>query len=415
MGRSGAGGLRAFRRRLHANPELSGQETATAGRVVKRLEHAGAARVVTGLGSMQTGVCAVYEGRQEGPGVLVRCELDALPIQERNRFEHRSTVPGVAHLCGHDGHMATLVALAGDLGANPIDRGRVFLLFQPAEETGAGAVAVLEDPRFRALGDPDYVYALHNVPKYPLGAVLLREGVFAQGSVGFIVNFAGRTSHASYPEHGVSPSAAVARLVTAVDAFGTSLAGKVAAPVLATISFARIGRAETGPNFGTAPGEACVSGVLRAQRSADLELLRAELGGLAARLAGESGLAHSLTWHEAFAATASDAGCVAMVRDAARRLRLEVRELDEPFRWSEDFGHFTAAFPGAFFGLGSGIDQPQLHDDGYDYPDDLIETGARLFRAIIDRHLEDRLKVDRLQDDRRGHRAPTRSGRPPGS
>jgi metal-dependent amidase/aminoacylase/carboxypeptidase family protein len=85
------------------------------------------------------------------------------------------------------------------------------------------------------------------------------------------------------------------------------------------------------------------------------------------------------------------------------------------FRWSVDLGYFTAAFPGAFFGLGSGLDQPQLHDDAYDYPDALIETGARLFRAIIDRHLEERLQDDRLQDDRRGHRAPGPCGGPPGS
>lgn len=387
MGASAAADIREFRHRLHARPELSGRETETAQRVVERLAQSRPARVVSGLGSMQTGVCAVYEGGQAGPAILVRCELDALPIQERNRFGHRSTVPGVAHMCGHDGHMATLAALAGDLGANPIARGRVQLLFQPAEETGAGAVAVLEDPRFRALGDPDYVYALHNVPKYPLGTVLLREGVFAQGSVGFIVNFSGRTSHASYPEHGVNPSVAVTRLVTAVNGFGSSFAGKASAPVLGTISYARIGREETGPNFGTTPGEACVSGVLRAQRSADLERLRAELADLAGRLAMESGLGHALTWHEAFAATESDGGCVAVVRAAAMRLGLAVQELDEPFRWSEDFGYFTAAFRGAFFGLGSGVDQPQLHDERYDYPDELIATGARLYRAIIDQSL----------------------------
>jgi amidohydrolase len=391
MPSSAAADIGAFRRSLHARPELSGRETETAKRVVERLAQSGPARIVSGLGSMQTGVCAVYEGGQAGPAILVRCELDALPIQERNSFEHRSSVPGVAHQCGHDGHMATLAALAGDLAANPIGRGRVLLLFQPAEETGAGAVAVLGDPRFRALGDPDYVYALHNVPKFPLRAVLVREGVFAQGSVGFIVNLSGRTSHASYPEHGINPSAAVTRLVTAVNGFASSFAGKASAPVLGTISYARIGREETGPNFGTTPGEACVSGVLRAQRSADLEWLRAELADLTGRLAAESGLGHSLTWHEAFAATESDGGSVAVVRAAAMRLGLAVQELDEPFRWSEDFGYFTAAFRGAFFGLGSGVDQPQLHDDRYDYPDELIETGARLYRAIIDQHLGERL------------------------
>jgi amidohydrolase len=387
MSAATAGDSSTFRRSLHAHPELSGREVETARRVVDRLAGSAPARILTGLGSMGTGVCAVYEGTRPGPAVLVRCELDALPIQERNTFAHRSTVPGVSHKCGHDGHMATLAALAADLDANPIEHGRVMLLFQPAEETGEGAAAVLRDPAFRALGDPDYVYAFHNVPKFPLGTVLLREGVFAQASVGFLVAFSGRTSHSSYPEHGINPTAAVTQLVTAVNAFGASFAGRASAPVLGTVSYARIGREETGPNFGTTPGEACVSGVVRAQKTADLERLRAELAGLVARLAAESGLEHSLSWHETFAATECDGGCVAEVKAAAGQLGLAVQELDEPFRWSEDFGYFTDAFRGAFFGLGSGIDQPQLHDDGYDYPDELIETGARLYRALIDRHL----------------------------
>jgi amidohydrolase len=387
MSTAPADGVRAFRRSLHAHPELSGREMETARRVADRLAGLAPARVVTGLGSMRTGVCAVYEAAEPGPTVLLRCELDALPIQERNTFAHRSTVPGVSHKCGHDGHMATLAALAADLEANPIAHGRVLLLFQPAEETGEGAVAVLRDPAFRALGAPDYVYAFHNVPKFPLGAVLLREGVFAQASVGFLAEFSGRTSHSSYPEHGINPTAAVTQLVTAVNGFAASFAGKASAPVLGTISYVRIGREETGPNFGTTPGEACVSGVVRAQVTADLDRLQAELTDLAARLAAGSGLAHSLSWHEAFAATESDRDCVEAVRAAANQLGLAVQELEEPFRWSEDFGYFTDAYRGAFFGLGSGIDQPQLHDDRYDYPDELIETGARLYRAIIDEHL----------------------------
>lgn len=387
MRAAAAADVQAFRRNLHEHPELSGREVETARRVVARLAKSAPARMVTGLGSMRTGVCAVYEGGQPGPTVLVRCELDALPIQERNTFAHRSTVPGVSHKCGHDGHMATLAALAADLDANPIAGGRVLLLFQPAEETGEGAAAVLQDPAFRALGTPDYVYAFHNVPKFPLGTVLLREGVFAQASVGFLVGFSGRTSHASYPEHGINPTAAVTQLVTAVNAFDESFAGRTAAPVLGTVSFARIGREETGPNFGTTPGEACVSGVLRAQKSTDLDRLRAGLTDRVTRLAAESRLEHALSWHEAFVATECDGGCVAEVKAAASQLGLAVQELEEPFRWSEDFGYFTEAFKGAFFGLGSGMDQPQLHDDGYDYPDELIEIGARLYRALIDRHL----------------------------
>jgi amidohydrolase len=380
--------IRAFRRLLHAHPELSEQEAGTARRIAERLAGCGPDRVLTGLGSMGTGVCAVYAGAAAGPTVLLRCELDALPIQETNGFAHRSTVPGVSHKCGHDGHMATLAALAGDLGRRRPGRGRVLLLFQPAEETGTGAAAVLADPRFRAVGTPDYAYAFHNVPRYPLGTVLLREGTFAQGSVGFIVEFRGRTSHASYPEHGINPIAAATDLAAAVNDFSTSAAAWAAAPVLGTVTWLRVGDAATGSNFGIAPGEASIAGVLRAQRTSDLERLRAELDGLTAQLAARWRLAHALSWHEAFTATESDPQCVAVVREAAAAVGLPVQDLPEPFRWSEDFGYFTQAWRGAFFGLGSGAEQPQLHDDGYDYPDDLIDTGARLYRAIVDRHLE---------------------------
>lgn len=379
--------IAGFRRQLHARPELSEHEHETATAIVARLASTHPTAIVDRLGTMRTGLCAVYDSGEAGPVVLIRAELDALPIQESNTFGHRSTIAGVSHKCGHDGHMATLVAVAESLKAQPITRGKVYLLFQPAEETGTGAAAVLADPRFQALDAPDYVYAFHNVPKYPLGQVLLREGLFAQGSVGFIARYRGKTSHSSYPEHGINPSAAVTRLVDAVNRFGDTLSDSLSAPALGTVSYAQLGTAEKGPNFGTTPGEGVVMGVIRAHRTDDLERVRQELAARAAQLAADDGLEHELSWHEAFAATESNDACVATVAAAAAAKGVDVRWLDEPFRWSEDFGYFTSAFTGAFFGLGCGADQPQLHDDGYDYPDELIAIGASVYRAIIDQHL----------------------------
>jgi amidohydrolase len=376
-----------FRRQLHARPELSENEHETAKAIAARLAPTHPTAVVDGLGAMQTGVCAIYDSGEPGPVVLIRAELDALPIQESNTFGHRSKMPGVSHKCGHDGHMATLIAVAEGLHAQPIARGKVYLLFQPAEETGTGASAMLADKRFKALDAPDYVYAFHNVPKYPLGQVLLRKGLFAQGSVGFIARYRGKTSHSSYPEHGINPAPAVTALVAAVNRFDETLADSVSAPILGTVSYAQLGIAEKGPNFGTTPGEGVVMGVVRAHRTSDLERVRDELASLAERLAGDEGLQHELSWHEAFAATESDGDCVATIAAAAAEAGVDVTYLDDPFRWSEDFGYFTAAFKGAFFGLGSGTDQPQLHDDGYDYPDELISIGADIYRAIIDQQL----------------------------
>ena len=386
MSAANADEIARFRRQLHARPELSECEHETATAIVARLAPTHPTAVVDRLGSMQTGICAVYDSGEPGPVILLRAELDALPIQESNTFGHRSKTSGVSHKCGHDGHMATLIAVAEDLHARPIPRGKVYLLFQPAEETGTGASAVLADERFKALDPPDVVYAFHNVPKYPLGQVLLRKGLFAQGSVGFIARYRGKTSHSSYPEHGINPSTAVTELVTAVNRFDETLSDSVSAPILGTVSYAQLGVAEKGPNFGTTPGEGVVMGVVRAHKTSDLERVRAELASRAGQLAREGGLEHELSWHEAFAATESDDDCVAAIEAAAAQAELDVRYLDEPFRWSEDFGYFTAAFKGAFFGIGSGTDQPQLHDDGYDYPDALIGIGARIYRAVIDWH-----------------------------
>ncbi len=377
-----------LRHLLHAHPELSEQEQNTAVTVVERLNRSQPSQLLSGLGSMATGICAVFDSGQPGPAVLLRCELDALPIQETNTFAHRSSIDGVSHKCGHDGHMATLIALADDLHVRPIARGRVYLLFQPAEETGTGAQSILADPAFQALPPPDFVYAFHNVPKFPFARVLLRPGLFAQASVGFLAEFTGRTSHSSYPEHGINPADAVTRLVAEVNRFHQDLSTQVSAPVLGTVTHALLGDAAAGPNFGVTPGMGLVSGVIRAQSDEDIQLLQHRLTLRVSELAQHSGLGHQLSWHESFAATRSDAGCTAVVAQAAQALGLEVQELPEAFRWSEDFGYFTARYPGAFFGLGCGEDHPQLHDNRYDYPDKLIPVGTSLYRAIIDLHMQ---------------------------
>ena len=182
--------LIALRHALHRQPELSGHEADTARLIATHLQATNPDRLVTNLGGH--GVAALYDSGQPGPTVMLRAELDALPISEASGVPHASERPGFGHLCGHDGHMAILMGRAGTRPA----RGRLVLLFQPAEETGAGARAVLDDPAFAALR-PDYAFALHNMPGLPLGAVAVAPGPVSCASVGWRIAVAGREAHAA--------------------------------------------------------------------------------------------------------------------------------------------------------------------------------------------------------------------------
>ena len=205
--------LTDWRRDLHRFPEVSGEERETAARVVAALRATRPDQVVTGLGGH--GVAAVWHGDGPGETVLFRAELDALPIDEVGQPDWRSTIPGKGHMCGHDGHMAILLALARLIARKRPATGRVILLFQPAEETGAGAAAVLADARYPVL-KPDWAFALHNLPGLTFGHATLRAGTMMCASQGMQVQLTGKTAHASMPESGTSPVHAVARLIPAL-------------------------------------------------------------------------------------------------------------------------------------------------------------------------------------------------------
>lgn len=172
-----------LRHQLHAHPELSGQEVWTSAFIVEQLRKIGISKIHTDFS--QHSILAEIDGQNEGKTLLFRCELDALPIQEANTFEYRSTVNGVSHKCGHDGHSATMLAFAQKLMQHPlpngsgcaISKGKVLLFFQSAEETGAGAKAAIESGIFKQF-PIDYAFAYHNLPSFPLGAVLCKAGIF---------------------------------------------------------------------------------------------------------------------------------------------------------------------------------------------------------------------------------------------
>lgn len=366
--------LTAFRHALHRRPEVSGAERETAAAVVGFLAPSGPDLVLTGLGGH--GVALVYNGAAEGPTVMIRSELDALPITELTGLAYQSETPGTAHLCGHDGHSTILAGVARVLARQRPARGRAVLLFQPAEEDGSGAAAVLADPRFAAIA-PHYAFALHNLPGLPLGKVVLQPGPANCASRGMKIVLSGKTSHAAQPEAGISPALAVARLIPGLMALGPG--GDLADDFrLVTVTHARMGE----PAFGITPGQAQVWATLRTVRDDRMAALVAAAEALA-EAEGQGGLGVSISYHDIFAACTNDPGATALMAAALQAEGIAQIGGSMPLRASEDFGRFGAGAKAAMFYLGAGEASPALHNPDYDFPDALIPIGARAFVRVI--------------------------------
>ncbi|MGO4907654.1 amidohydrolase [Pseudorhodobacter sp. W20_MBD10_FR17] len=367
--------LTAFRRDLHRHPELSGQEGETAARVVQALGSAPDA-MVTGLGGH--GVAAVFDSGVAGPCVLFRCELDALPIHEVSDAPHRSTVDGKGHLCGHDGHMAIMLGLARLLSRKRPASGRVILIFQPAEEDGSGAAAVIAEPRYADLR-PDWAFSLHNWPGCKLGECWLAEGAVNCASVGMKITLEGKTSHAAQPEFGVSPGLALAQLIPGLAALGS---GGALGPDyrLATVTHAVMGE----PSFGVSPARAQIWVTLRTMLDAPMAALRDQAEALVADQAVAHGLALTISYHDDFSASVNDPEATLRMAAALDALGIAHTRGPLPESASEDFGRFGAepGTKGAMVFLGAGRAHAALHNPDYDFPDDLIPIGTKLFDAI---------------------------------
>ncbi|ESX48749.1 amidohydrolase [Mesorhizobium sp. C416B] len=363
--------LTAWRRKLHQRPEISNEEEQTAKEVVSFLADTGPDKVLTGLGGH--GVAAVYDSGQAGPTVLFRSEIDALPIEELSGVEHASQVPGKSHMCGHDGHTAILAALGRQLGRERPARGRVVLMFQPAEETGNGAAGVVADARFDEIA-PDFAFSLHNLPGVPFGEVRLKPGVVNCASRGIRIVLEGKTAHSSMPETGVSPMPAISQLMPALPALGRGTFADADFSMV-TVTHATMGEAV----FGIAPGHAEVWATLRTRRDERMAELVAAAEALAARTADEHHLSVRCDYHEIFVASINAPDAVEHLNRALDEEGVARSEEALPMRASEDFGIFGHKASSAMFFLGAGERHPSLHNPDYDFPDDLIPIGSKIF------------------------------------
>ncbi len=372
--------LTALRHDLHRHPEVSGAEAQTAARILAALGPTQPDLVLTGLGGH--GIAAVYRAAIPGPRVMIRAELDALPITELTEAPHASTHPGTGHLCGHDGHMTLLMGVARQLARQRPPRGEVVLMFQPAEEDGSGAAAVLADPRYADI-KPDWAFAIHNMPGTAIGAALLTSGPVNCASLGLKITLTGKTAHASQPEAGTSPAPALAALIPTLQALGN---GGALHPDyrLVTLTHARLGE----PAFGIAPGHAEIWATLRTLTDDRMQALLEAATSLARHHAAAHGLGLTVTQHDVFHACTNDPLATAHLQTACDALGIATAPDDLPMRASEDFGRFgTGGTRSAMLFLGAGTHHPRLHNPDYDFPDSLIQPGTGVFMQIITRIL----------------------------
>jgi amidohydrolase len=372
--------LKRLRRELHQFPEVSENEFKTAERIKGYLTKfcSGTVRTIA-----RTGVLVVFESGVNGKSVLLRADTDALPIAETNTFDHRSVSEGVSHKCGHDGHTVMMLGVAHLLSLNPPKTGRVVLLFQPAEENGWGAAAVLDDREFRTWHF-DYVFALHNLPGFEESEIVIREQYFNANVKSMIADLHGKTAHAAEPEHGHNPALAIAEILQECERL-TYNVPQSDEFFLITPIYITMGELA----HGISAGEGSVHLTIR---SWDLELfdrLCGELQDFIGQRCLEHQLSHTISWTQIFYANKNHSEANEIVRKAARSNGFILHEMTHPFKWGEDFGLFTQKFKGTMFGLGSGKNTPALHNPDYDFPDEITSTGIKQFLRIVEEVMGD--------------------------
>ena len=365
----------SFRKKLHQHPELSDCEFNTAQYIYAQLVSFGYTPQ-KGIGG--NGLVCVADSGKEGQTTLLRADFDALPIQETATHKHISVNKGVMHACGHDGHTATLLIVAEQLSQTPPESGKVLLLFQPAEETGTGAAAMLKNDWLKNQ-HIDNVFAYHNLPGHSAGTVLIKPGTFACASTGVAIEFIGKTSHAARPENGISPANA---MIDTIQYLQDMPANNHDGFSLVTIVHARLGEEA----FGVSPGYAKVMATLRSDSNTLFSKMKTDLQQMLAKLEMDTDIQVSLKWDEPFNAAVNSESHSRIVKNQAKLLGFKLEEMQQPMRWSEDFAEFLLTWPGALFCIGSGESHPQLHNPDYDFPDDILETASDLFLAIV-RHL----------------------------
>lgn len=363
--------LTAIRHYLHLHPEVSQHENNTQEYLLGLLEKLDTDSIQK---TANTGILVIFKGQSPGKNILFRADIDALPIQETITTVYKSVTDGVSHKCGHDGHSTILYGVAKHFSANRPQQGNVYLLFQPAEENGWGARNVVADGFLNKL-DIDFVFALHNLPGFPMHTIICKTGSFTSSVVSIAVYFKGYTAHAAEPWNGRNPAAAMSRYM--LRALELNNEDK---PAYVTVTPVHTQMGEKA--YGISAGEGEVHLTVRADSNERLDNALEQLKQFATQESEKELLEVSFELIEPFESNQNNADAVAIINKAAISNNVVYEDIKEGFRFGEDFGIFTNIWPGAMFGVGSGKDCYPLHHPAYDYPDEITDTGIKMFIQI---------------------------------
>ena len=378
----------ALRRRLHRFPELGLELPATQEAVLESLDGLG---LEIERGRRTTSVVATLAGARPGPTVLLRADMDALPMPEDTGLDYASTVPGAMHACGHDAHVAMLAGAARLLARRRADiAGRVLFMFQPGEEAHFGARVMIEDGLLDRSDPPVAAFALHVIPVLPAGLVATRRSVLMASSDDFKIEIRGRGGHASMPHQALDPIPIACEIVQAMQSYVTRNVN-VFDPAVLTVA-----RIEAGSTFNVIPEVARMQGTFRTVSDRTRKQVTRDLRNLVEGIARAHGATADLHLWEGYPVTANDDGCTDLALGVARGLFGEKRavELASPIMGAEDFSYVLERVPGAMILLGvrpDGVDRAAPnHSNRMLLNEDALASGIALYTALAQGALSER-------------------------
>jgi hippurate hydrolase len=374
--------LTAWRRHLHAHPELGFQEIETSAFVADRLQDFGVDEVHTGIAG--TGVVAVIRGGEGSRSIALRADMDALPIHEQTGLPHASARPGRMHACGHDGHTTMLLGAARYLAETRRFDGTVYLVFQPAEEGHGGGRRMVEEGLFERFPAQE-IYGLHNWPQLPVGSFAMCSGPAMAAADQFSIELTGTGCHAAMPHLGKDPIVAASLIVQAA----CSLVARQIDPLdNAVVSITKI---QGGDTYNVVPETVTMLGTARSFRAATQEFIERRLGEIVAGITAAQGLTGRLTYRRGYPPTLNHAGEAALGADAAAEIAGEahVDRAPAPSMGAEDFAYMLQRRPGAYIwmGNGGGDEGRVLHSPYYDFNDEALPWGVSWWARLVERRL----------------------------